>query len=95
MEGETDNFDWFSGKVLLQQQRKNCTSGKEFSTDGNIIKSEETVKHLRVILHYKHFFNPHISTLCKKAATMFLKDYRSLFALKKKDSCSKSRILKI
>ena len=54
--------------ILLRKNQTN-TSGEEINIDGKMIKSEETVKLLRVTLDYRLDFDPHISNLCKKAAT--------------------------
>ena len=54
--------------ILLRKNRTN-TSGEKISIDGKIIKSEETVKLLGATLEYKLEFDPHISNMCKTAAT--------------------------
>ena len=58
--------------MLLRENPTN-TSGENININGKIIKSEETVKLLGIILDYKLDFDPHISNLCKKAATHVLK----------------------
>ena len=42
---------------------------RKINIDGEIINSEETVKLLGVTLDYRLDFDPHISNICKKAAT--------------------------
>ena len=54
--------------IFLRKNQSN-TSGEIFKISGEIINSEETVKLLGVTLDYKLDFNPHISNICKKAAT--------------------------
>ncbi len=54
---------------LLLRKNQTNTSGEQININGKIIKSEETVKLLGVTLDYKLDFDPHISNLCKKAAT--------------------------
>ena len=54
--------------ILLRKNRTN-TSGEKINIDGETINSEETVKLLGVTLDYRHDFDPHISNICKKAAT--------------------------
>ena len=54
--------------ILLRKNQTN-TSGEEINIYGKMIKSEETVKLLGVTLDYRLDFDPHISNLCKKAAT--------------------------
>ena len=54
--------------ILLRKNQTN-TSEEEINIDGKMIKSEETVKLLGVTLDYRLDFDPHISSLCKKAAT--------------------------
>ena len=54
--------------MLLRKNQTN-TSGEEINIDGKMIKSEETVKLLRVTLDYRLDVDSHILNLCKKAAT--------------------------
>ena len=54
--------------ILLRKNQTN-TSGEEIIIDGKVIKAEESVKLLGVRLDYRLDFDPHISNLCKKAAT--------------------------
>ena len=54
--------------TLLRKSRTN-TSGEKINIDGEIINSEETEKLLGVTLDYRLDFDPHISNICKKAAT--------------------------
>ena len=53
---------------MLRKNRTN-TSGEKINIDGEIINPEETVKLLGVTLDYRLDFDPHISNICKKAAT--------------------------
>ena len=71
--------------TLLRKNQTN-TSGEEININGKIIKSEETVKLLGVSLGYKLDFDPHISNLCKKAATQLnvLKRLKSSIGFKEK-----------
>ena len=55
--------------ALLLRKNQTNTSGEQININGKIIKSEETVKLLGVTLDYRLDFDPHISNLCKKAAT--------------------------
>ena len=55
--------------ALLLRKNQTNTSGEQININGKIIKSEETVKFLGVTLDYRLDFDPHISNLCKKAAT--------------------------
>ena len=54
--------------------------------NGKMIKSEETVKLLGVTLDYRLDFDPHISILCKKAATQLnvLKRLKNFIGFKEK-----------
>ena len=54
--------------ILLRKNLTN-TSGEKINIDGEIINSEETVKLLGVTLDYRLDLAPHISNICKKAAT--------------------------
>ena len=54
--------------ILLRKNQTN-TSGEPININGKMIKSEETVKLLGVTLDYRLDFDPHISNICKKAAT--------------------------
>ena len=62
--------------TLLLRKNQTNTSGEQININGKIINSEETVKLLGVTLDYRLDFDPHISNLCKKAATQLnvLKD---------------------
>ena len=55
--------------AILLRKNKSNTTGEKFNINGKIINSEETVKLLGVILDDKIDFDPHISNICKKAAT--------------------------
>ena len=56
-------------QAILLRKNQNNTSGEEINIDGKMITSEETVKLLGVTLDYRLDFDPHVSNLCKKAAT--------------------------
>ena len=55
--------------AIILRKNKTKTSGEQMIINGKNIKSEETVELLGVTLDYKLDFDPHISNLCKKAAT--------------------------
>ena len=55
--------------ALLLRKNQTNTSGEPININCKMIKSEETVKLLGVTLDYRLDFDPHISILCKKAAT--------------------------
>ena len=55
--------------AILLGKNQTSTSGEKINIDGEIINSKETVKLLGVTLDYKLDFDPHISNICKKAAT--------------------------
>ena len=55
--------------LYCSEKNQTNTSGEQININGKIIKSEETVKLLGVTLDYRLDFDPHISNLCKKAAT--------------------------
>ena len=55
--------------ALLIKEDQTTTSGERISIQGKTIKSEDSVKLLGIQLDYKLNFDPHISALCKKAAT--------------------------
>ena len=55
--------------AILHRKNRTNTSGEKINIDGEIINSEETVKLLGVTLDYRLDFDPHISNICKKAAT--------------------------
>ena len=71
--------------ILLRKNQTN-TNGEEININGKIIKSEEIVKLLGVALDYKLDFDPHVSNLCKKAATQLnvLKRLKSFIVFKEK-----------
>ena len=71
--------------ILLRKNRTN-TSGEKINIDGKIINSEKTVKLLGVTLDYRLVFDPHISNICKKAATQlnFLQRLKSFIGFKEK-----------
>ena len=71
--------------ILLRKNRTN-TSGEQININGKMIKSEQTVKLLGVTLDYKLDFDPHISNLCKKAATQLnvLKRLKTFIGFKEK-----------
>ena len=54
--------------LLIKKDQMN-TTGEKISIRGNIIESENSVKLLGIQLDYKLNFDPHISELCRKAAT--------------------------
>ena len=54
--------------ILLRKNQTN-TSGEPININGKMIKSEEIVKLLGITLDYRLDFDPHISNICKKAAT--------------------------
>ena len=53
--------------TLLRKNQTN-TSGEPVNINGKMIKSEETVKLLGITLDYRLDFDPHIPSICKKAA---------------------------
>ena len=65
--------------ALLIKKDQTKTSGEKISIQGKTIESEDSVKLLGVQLDYKLNFDPHISELCRKAATQLnvLKRLRS------------------
>ena len=65
--------------ALLIKKDQTKTSGKKISIQGKTIESEDSVKLLGVQLDYQLNFDPHISELCRKAATQLnvLKRLRS------------------
>ena len=65
--------------ALLMKKDQTKTSGKKISIQGKTIESEDSVKLLGVQLDYQLNFDPHISELCRKAATQLnvLKSLRS------------------
>ena len=71
--------------IQLRKDRTD-TSGEQININGKTIRSEETVKLLGVTLDYKLDFDPHISNLCKKAATQLnvLKRLKALIGFKEK-----------
>ena len=71
--------------ILLRKNQTN-TSGEPININGKMIKSEETVKLLGVTLDYRLDFDPHISILCKKAATQLnvLKRLKNFIGFKEK-----------
>ena len=71
--------------ILLRKNQSN-TSGEIFKSSCEIINSEETVKLLGVTLDYKLDFDPHISNICKRAATQVnaLKRLRSFIGFREK-----------
>ena len=54
--------------ILIKKDRSD-TSGIDINLSDKNIKSEKTVKLLGIKLDNKLNFDPHISDLCKKAAT--------------------------
>ena len=71
--------------ILLKKNQTN-TSGEKIHINGKMIKSEETVKLLGVTLDYRLDFDPHISNLCKNAATELnvLKGLKNFIGFKEK-----------
>ena len=55
--------------ALLVKKDQTDTSGINLDFLGQSIQSEESVKLLSVKLDYKLNFDPHISNICKKAAS--------------------------
>ena len=51
--------------AILLRKNQTSTSGEKINIDGEIIKSEETIKLLGVTLD----FDPHISNICKSCKT--------------------------
>ena len=54
--------------ILIRKDQTN-TSGENLIINGELIKSEETVKLLGIYLDYKLNFEKHISEICSKAAS--------------------------
>ena len=54
--------------ILLRKNQTN-SRGEKINIDGKIINPEETIKLLGITLDYNLDFDPHISYICKKAAT--------------------------
>ena len=79
--------------ILLRKNRTN-TSGEKINIYGEIINSEETVKLLGVTLDYRLGFDPHISNICKKAATQLnvLQRLKSFIGFKEKKVLVQSSI---
>ncbi len=71
--------------LLIRKDQAN-TSGQDFNIQGKLIKSEETVKLLGIQLDYKLNFEPHISELCRKAASQLnvLKRLKTFIAQKER-----------
>ena len=71
--------------ILLRKNQTN-TSGEQININGEMIKSEETVKLLGVTLDYRLDFDPHISNICKKAAAQLnvLKRLKAFIGFKEK-----------
>ena len=55
--------------AIILRKNKTNTSGEQIIINGKKIQSEETVELLGVTLDYIPDFDPHVSNLCKKAAT--------------------------
>ena len=55
--------------AILLRKSQTSTSGETINIDGEIINSEETVKLSGVSLDYRLDFDPHMSNICKEAAT--------------------------
>ncbi len=72
--------------LFIKKDRTN-TSDIILNFKGHSIKSEETVRPLRVTLDYKLNFDAHISNLCKKAAAQFniLKGLKSFIGFTEKE----------
>ena len=62
-----DNEEKFH--AILHGKNQTSTRGKKINIDGEIINFDGTLKLLGVTLDYKLDFAPHISNICKKAAT--------------------------
>ena len=70
---------------LIRKDQTN-TSGENLIINGELIKSEETVKLLGIYLDYKLNFEKHISEICRKAASQLnvLKRLKSFVAFDEK-----------
>ena len=55
---------------LFAKKDQTSTLGISLAFQGYAIQSEETVKILGAALYYKVNFDPHISSLCKKATVI-------------------------
>ena len=71
--------------AILLRKKQTSTSGEKINIDGKVTNSEETVKLLGVTLDFDDF-DPHISNMCKKAATQlnFLQRLKSFIGSKEK-----------
>ena len=58
--------------TILLIKNKSNSSGEKFNINGKVINSEETVKLLGITLGYRLDFDPHISNICRKAATQLI-----------------------
>ncbi|MCP3926641.1 MAG: hypothetical protein GY714_29120 [Desulfobacterales bacterium] len=73
-------------QALIIRKNQENTSGEIIKIKDKIIETEETVKLLGVRIDHKLNFDPHISELCKKAATQLnvLKRLKSFLGFQEK-----------
>ena len=78
----------------LLEKNRTSTSGEIINIGGEIINSEETVKLLGVTFDCRLDFDPHISNICKKAATQLniLQRIKSFIGIKEKKVLAQSFI---
>ena len=76
--------------ALLIKKDQTKTSGEKISIQGKTIESEDSIKLLGVELDYKLDVDPHISELCRKAATQLnvLKRLRSYIGFEERNILS-------
>ena len=81
--------------AILLRKNQTSTSGEEINIYCEIIDSEETVTLLGVTIEYRLDFDPHISNICKKAATQLniLQRLKSSIGFKEKKVLVQSLIL--
>ena len=84
------NPDKFHSLIIKKDRTNTC--GMNVNIQDKTIKSEETVKLLGVQLDYKLNFEPHISELCRKAATQLnvLKRLKSFIGFKERETLVQS-----
>jgi len=83
--------------VRLLRKNQTRTIGGKITIDGEILKSEETVKLLGTTLDYRLDFAPNISNICKKAAAQLnvLQRLKSFIGFKEKKFFFQSCIFSI